>query len=89
MLYHVFAFLLPITVYAAWTSLAFFDMHQRNSLHHRPLWTALLMLLPFLGAFLYHLRSGSTIPAHIRVSMLATGAGVFLVFVFAAVLVVL
>jgi plastocyanin len=89
MLYHVFAFLLPITVYAAWTSLAFFDMHQRNSLHHRPFWTALLMLLPFLGAFLYHLRSGSTIPAHIRVSMLATGAGVFLVFVFAAVLVVL
>lgn len=89
LLYHVFAFLLPLTVYAAWTSLAFVDMHQRDSTNGRTLWTALLVLLPFVGSLAYHLRGGSTIPAHIRRSMLATGAGVFLVFLIAAVLVVL
>lgn len=88
LLYHIFAFLLPFTVYTSWTSLAFIDMNRREDKERKTMWAALVMLLPFVGALAYHLRPGSTIPSHIRTTMLATGAGAYLLFLIAAVLVV-
>lgn len=85
--YHVFGFLLPFVIYASWTFTAFMDMHQRKE--SSAAWSAILLLVPFLGSLAYHLRGGSTLPGWYRKSMLISGGGLFLLVVLIAVALVL
>lgn len=81
-IFHIFGFLLPFVVYSSWTFTAFMDMHQRKE--SSVIWSALIILVPFLGSLAYHFRGGSTLPGWFRKTMIGSGAGVFLLLVFIA-----
>ena len=74
--YGLYAFTLPLALYAAWIALAAWDLARREDLSAggRVGWVAVVLLVPFLGPILYYTPlGGSSIPAHLRWSLVAGG----------------
>lgn len=74
--YGLYAFLLPLALYAAWIALAAWDLARREDLSAggRVGWVAVVLLVPFLGPVLYYTPlGGSAIPAHLRWALVAGG----------------
>jgi hypothetical protein len=87
LLFGLYGYLLPFVLYAAWTSLAFWDLARREdaSKGAKLVWIAVILLVPFLGVIAYHLAGRSQIPGWLRgavvggglvayIAILATGA---------------
>jgi hypothetical protein len=57
LLFGLYGYLLPIALLAAWVSLAFWDLAQRQPMSRTRtlLWIALILLVPFIGVVAYHL----------------------------------
>jgi Phospholipase_D-nuclease N-terminal len=81
----VAAFFLPLMLYATWSALAFADLGRRQDLSTgaRVGWVAAILLLPWIGAALYHLVGRSTVAAPVRTAMLAGGVGAYLLILLA------
>lgn len=79
----LYAFLLPFMLYAAWSTLAFWDLGRRDDLGRGAAigWVAGVLLFPFVGAAAYHVAGGSRVPAHLRVAMIAGGVALYVVVV--------
>ncbi|MGH2806903.1 MAG: right-handed parallel beta-helix repeat-containing protein [Actinomycetota bacterium] len=71
----LYAYLLPFVLYAAWTSLAFWDLARRDDTRRgtRLLWVAMILLIPFLGVVAYHLFGRSQIPGWLRGAVVGGG----------------
>jgi hypothetical protein len=71
----LYAYLLPFVLYAAWVGIALWDLARREDVGKGAViaWTAVILLVPFLGAVGYHLFSRSPIPLWHRLTYVVGG----------------
>lgn len=71
----LYGYLLPIMLYAAWSTLAFWDLGRRESLSTAAAigWMAVVLLIPFFGALAYHVVGGSTVSKPLRTAVVGGG----------------
>ena len=75
----LYGYFLPLMLYAAWSTLAFWDLGRRANLSRGAAigWTAAILLLPFIGALAYHVAGGSEIPKPLRATLVGGGLAIF------------
>lgn len=80
LLFGLYGYLLPFVLYAAWTSLAFWDLARREdaSRSARLGWIAVILLIPFLGVIAYHAVGKSSIPLWLRAAVVGGGLAAYL-----------
>ena len=80
----LYAYILPLVVYAAWVGIAFWEIIKRDDLSKGAGigWMIAIFLIPFLGVIAYYVVGGSKIPATYRWVMLLGGMGAYAVFLF-------
>lgn len=79
-LFGLYGYLLPFVLYAAWLSLALWDLARRDDLS-RPgtlAWIAAVLLVPFFGVIAYHIAGRSKIPAWLRGAVVGGGLASYL-----------
>lgn len=71
----LYAYLLPFVLYAAWVGIALWDLVRRDELGKGGVigWTAVILLVPFLGVIVYLLFSRSPIPLWHRLTYVLGG----------------
>ena len=76
----LYAYLLPFVLYAAWVSIALWDLFRSSRGKGSVIgWSAVILLVPFLGVILYYLAGRSQIPAWQRMTLVVGGLGAYLV----------
>jgi plastocyanin len=81
LVFGIYGYLLPFVLYAAWTSLALWDLARRDDLG-RPAtvaWVLAILVVPFLGVVAYHVAGRPKIPGWLRLTVLAGGIAAYLV----------
>ncbi|HKZ18499.1 MAG TPA: right-handed parallel beta-helix repeat-containing protein [Acidimicrobiia bacterium] len=80
----LYAYFLPFVLYAAWVTIALWDLARSGRGKGAVIgWSAVILLVPFLGVILYYMIGRSAIPAWQRWTLVAGGIGAYLV-IFAA-----
>lgn len=85
----LYGYVLPGFLYAAWLTIALWDLIRQESVpvSFRARWMLAVILVPFLGPILYFAFGHSPIPRQLRLMLVAGGAGAcLLIAVLAAVL---
>lgn len=75
----LYGYFLPVMLYAAWSTLAFWDLGRREGLSKGSVlgWVLVILLIPFVGALAYHVIGGSQIPRSLRAAVVGGGLGLF------------
>lgn len=75
LLFGLYGSFLPFVLYAAWVSLALWDLARRDDLSRGAVlgWIAVILLVPFLGAIAYHAVGRSQIPGWLRGAVVGGG----------------
>jgi hypothetical protein len=81
LLFALYGYLLPVVLYAAWTSLALWDLARRDDLGRGAAiaWIAVILLVPFLGVIAYHVLGRPRLPAWLRAAVIGGGLAAYLV----------
>jgi len=81
LVFALYGYLLPFVLYAAWTSLALWDLARRDDLRRGAAiaWIAVVLLVPFLGVIAYHVLGRSQLPAWLRAAVVGGGLVAYLV----------
>jgi plastocyanin len=81
LVFALYGYLLPFVLYAAWTSLALWDLARRDDLSRGAAvgWIAVVLLVPFLGVIAYHVLGRPTLPAWLRAAVVGGGLVAYLV----------
>ncbi|HJR87185.1 MAG TPA: right-handed parallel beta-helix repeat-containing protein [Acidimicrobiia bacterium] len=84
----LYGYFLPFVLYAAWVTIALWDL-ARSGRGKAPVigWSAVILLIPFLGVILYYVIGRSAIPAWQRWTLVAGGLGAYLVILAAGALI--
>lgn len=76
----LYAYVLPLALYAAWISIAIWDLIRRDLTDRRRIgWMALVLALPVIGPIAYFAFGGSQIPSATRWFLVAGGIAIYLV----------
>ncbi len=81
-LFSLYLYFLPLALMGTWMALAVWDLVRRQDRLGRGRtigWFAVIFLVPFLGVVLYYVFGGSEIPRWMRWTLVAGGAGAYLV----------
>jgi hypothetical protein len=75
----IYGYFLPFMLYAAWSTLAFWDLARREDMGKAKgtVWVFVVLLFPFVGAIVYHAFGGSPIPEWLRISVVGGGLLVY------------
>ncbi len=78
----LYAYVLPLALYAAWVVIALWEIIKRDDLSRGAGigWMFAILVVPFLGVIAYYIVGKSQIPAAYRWTMLAGGMGVYILF---------
>jgi plastocyanin len=81
LVFALYGYLLPFVLYAAWTSLAFWDLARRDDLARGAslAWIAVVLLVPFLGVIAYHTLGRPKLPGWLRAAVVGGGVAAYLV----------
>jgi Phospholipase_D-nuclease N-terminal len=81
MLLGLYAYLLPLLLYALWSTLALWDLGHRDELTPPVvwLWALAIFALPFLGALAYLFLGGSRLAPRVRMLALGGSAAYLLI----------
>lgn len=76
----LYAYILPLALYAAWVVIALSEITRRDDLSKGAGigWMFAILVVPFLGVLAYYVVGKSQIPAAYRWTMLAGGMGVYI-----------
>jgi hypothetical protein len=68
-------------LYAAWVAIALWDLTRRDDLGKGAIvgWTAIVLVVPFVGVIVYHAFGGSPIPGWQRATFVGGGLAAYLV----------
>lgn len=76
----LYAYFLPFVLYAAWVTIALWDLARSGRGKGAVIgWSAVILLLPFIGVILYYLFGKSSIPAWQRATLVGGGLVAYLV----------
>jgi len=77
----LYAYFLPFVLYAAWVAIALWDLTRREDLGKGAIvgWTAIVLVVPFVGVIVYHAFGGSPIPGWQRATFVGGGLAAYLV----------
>jgi plastocyanin len=76
----LYAYLLPFILYAAWVTLALWDLARSDRGRGSVIgWSAIVLLVPFVGVMLYYLIGRSQIPGWQRMTLVVGGLAAYLV----------
>ncbi|HEX7148705.1 MAG TPA: right-handed parallel beta-helix repeat-containing protein, partial [Actinomycetota bacterium] len=81
LVFALYGYLLPFVLYAAWTSLALWDLARRDDLSRGAAigWIAVVLVVPFLGVIAYHVLGRPKLPAWLRAAVIGGGLVAYLV----------
>ena len=81
LVFALYGYLLPFVLYAAWTSLALWDLARRDDLRRGAAigWIAVILLVPFVGVIAYHVLGRPKLPAWLRATVIGGGLVAYLV----------
>jgi hypothetical protein len=81
LVFALYGYLLPFVLYAAWTSLALWDLARRDDLRRGAAiaWIAVVLVVPFLGVIAYHVLGRPRLPAWLRAAVVGGGLVAYLV----------
>jgi plastocyanin len=81
LVFALYGYLLPFVLYAAWTSLALWDLARRDDLGRGATlaWIAVVLVVPFLGVIAYHLLGRPRLPGWLRAAVVGGGLVAYLV----------
>jgi plastocyanin len=81
LVFALYGYLLPFVLYAAWTSLALWDLARRDDLRRGAAigWVAVVLVVPFLGVIAYHVGGRPKLPAWLRAAVIGGGLAAYLV----------
>jgi plastocyanin len=81
LVFALYGYLLPFVLYAAWTSLALWDLARRDDLGRGTAigWIAVVLLVPFLGVIAYHVLGRPRLPGWLRAAVVGGGLVAYLV----------
>ncbi len=84
----LYAYVLPGFLYAAWLTIALWDLIRQESvpISFRARWMLAVILVPFLGPILYFAFGRSPIPRQLRLMLVAGGIGACLLIAIVAAL---
>lgn len=76
-LLNFYGYYVPLILLCSWAPLALIDLAKRSDVDARKgsIWTALIIGLPFVGAFAYHVGGGSKLPSWVRNVLVFGGLG--------------
>ncbi|MFM7718429.1 MAG: right-handed parallel beta-helix repeat-containing protein [Actinomycetota bacterium] len=76
----LYAYALPVILYAAWIAIALWDLVRREqaSARSRMWWMVAVLAVPVVGPIAYFTLGGSTIPRSLRWMLLAGALGIYL-----------
>tara|TARA_B100001769_G_C22047681_1_gene563158 strand:+ start:360 stop:680 length:321 start_codon:yes stop_codon:yes gene_type:complete len=79
--FNFYGYYLPIFLYAAWTPLALYDVGESkySSNFSKFFWTLIIILVPLIGAFIYHVFIAQTFNVVVRATMIFGGIISFLI----------
>lgn len=78
----LYAYLLPFVLYAAWVAIALWDLARSDRRRGAVIgWTAVILLVPFLGVVAYYVLGRSSLPAWKRATFVGGGLIAYLVIV--------
>lgn len=82
LLISVYGYVLPLVLYAAWISVAAWDLARREDLSQaqRVGWMAGVLLVPLAGPIAYFAAARSSISRSLRVMLVAGGLGIYVLF---------
>ena len=84
----LYAYFLPFVLYASWVTIALWDLARSGRGKGSVIgWSAVILLVPFLGVILYYVFGRSAIPAWQRWTLVAGGLGAYLVILAAGALI--
>jgi plastocyanin len=84
----LYAYFLPFVLYAAWVTIALWDLARGGRGKGAVIgWSAVILLVPFLGVILYYVSGRSSIPAWQRWTLVAGGLGAYLMILIAGALI--
>ncbi len=85
----LYAYFLPFVLYAAWVSIALWDLVRREDRSKGVFiaWVAVILVVPFVGVILYHTIGRSQIPAWQRAVVVGGGLAAYLIILVAGALV--
>lgn len=76
----LYAYFLPFVLYASWVAIALWDLARSNRRKRSVIiWTAVVLLVPFVGVVLFYLFGKSSVPAWKRTLFLLGGIGAYLI----------
>lgn len=75
LMFNFYGYYLPIFLYAAWTPLALFELSENrlSSKLSKIIWTMIILLVPLLGAAIYHIFFADHINVIVRATMIFGG----------------
>src|SRR6266540_2670093 len=74
-IFGLYGYLLPFALFAAWVSLALWDLARRDDLGRGATiaWVGVVLVVPFLGVIAYHALGRPRIPGWLRATMIGGG----------------
>jgi len=78
----LYGYVLPLVLYAAWVSVALWDLVRRDGLRSgaRLGWLAVVLIVPFLGPLIYLAFGKSEIPRSVRIMLVAGSLAAYAAF---------
>ena len=75
LLFNFYGYYLPLFLYAAWTPLALYELSddRMSSNFSKFIWTLVILLIPLLGAAIYHIFLAEKIHVTVRATMIFVG----------------
>ena len=75
LMFNFYGYYLPIFLYAAWTPLALYELSENrlSSNLSKFIWTLIILLVPLIGAAIYHIFFANRIHVTIRATMIFGG----------------
>ena len=75
LLFNFYGYYLPIFLYSAWTPLALYELsdNRLSSNLSKFIWTLVILLVPLLGAEIYHIFFAERIHVTVRATMIFGG----------------
>lgn len=79
-IFGLYGYLLPFALFAAWISLALWDLARRDDLSRgvTVVWVLVVLVVPFVGVLAYHAFGRPKLPGWLRIAVIGGGVAAYI-----------